>query len=281
VTDGAIDVYYDRLTRFSAWARILGYGGGRENLTVHRALADPSRAGHPTTTRLHDLLFEQLAALKPGCVLDAGCGLGGTMIDLAKRMPSSFIGLTLSPKQAAIARRAIATADLADRVSVETSSYDTPPSGPFGAIYALESLAHSRRPEATLAALAASLEPGGTIVVIDDMPLGEAAGDPDLVAFKRGWQLPVLWSAEDYAVGFASLGLALVANHDLSASLRPRGRLWLDVLSGLNRWAFRLVPIAAARMIIDSYEGGLALERLYSRSRMSYRLLVAQKPFAS
>lgn len=281
MTGKAIDVYYDRLTSFTAWARLLGYGGGREKLTVHRALADPSRAGHPTTTRLHDLLFEQLAARNPRSVLDAGCGLGGTMIDLAKRMPSSFIGLTLSPKQAAIARRAITTAKLADRVSVETSSYDTPPSGPFDAIYALESLAHSRHPEATLAALAASLEPGGILVLIDDMPLGDAARDPDLVAFKRGWHLPVLWSAEDYAAGFAALGLVLVANHDLSASLRPRSRLWLDVLRSLNRWAFRLVPSAAARMIIDSYEGGLALERLYARGRMSYRLLVAQKPFAS
>ena len=75
--------YYNRLSRWTRVAHLFGYGGGRDALTVHRALADPAAAGRVTATRLHDLLLESVPHLTNPRVLDAGCGLGGTMIDMA------------------------------------------------------------------------------------------------------------------------------------------------------------------------------------------------------
>jgi hypothetical protein len=71
--------YYNRRSRWTRLAQLFGYGGGRDALTVHRALADPAAARRVTSTRLHDLLFESLPPLTNPRVLDAGCGLGGTM----------------------------------------------------------------------------------------------------------------------------------------------------------------------------------------------------------
>jgi hypothetical protein len=48
-------------------------------------------------------------------------------------------------------------------------------------------------------------------------------------------------------------------------------------LETLNRILHRVAPSAALRALLDSYHGGLALERLYRHGLMSYRLVVASK----
>src|SRR5262245_53172259 len=152
-------VYYDRLSSWTATARYLGYGGGRSALTVHRALADPRAQGRPTPTRLHDLIVEVVtkeilarprAIGRPPRVLDAGCGLAGTMIDLATRVGGEYTGLTLSESQARTARRAIAQRGLSSSVRVLVQDYDAPPDGPFDLVLAIESIAHSPDPGRTV-----------------------------------------------------------------------------------------------------------------------------------
>jgi cyclopropane fatty-acyl-phospholipid synthase-like methyltransferase len=211
-------------------------------------------------------------------VLDAGCGLGGTMLDLAARGSATFVGLTLSEQQAAIARRAVANAGLTERIEVRVESYDVPPTGPFDVVIAVESLAHSAHPEATLAALAACLAPSGWLAVVDDMPTGEARATSDLESFKAGWRLPVLPSAAELIAAIERCGLAPTANHDLTGDVRPRALKRIARLETLNRALRRLSPTAALWELLDSYQGGLALERLYRHRLMNYRLVVARKP---
>jgi SAM-dependent methyltransferase len=272
--------YYDHLSAWTRLARRIGYGGGHETLTVHRALADPRAGGGATTTRLHDLLLAHLPQRAGLRVLDAGCGFGGTMLDLAARSPGSFTGITLSAAQVARGRHAVAARGLGARVGVRIGDYDAPPSGPFDAIIAVESLAHSRDPAATLAALCGVLarDRGSRLIVVDDMPEPDAASKRELGVFKRGWQCPVLWPAAAYAAAFAAEGLALEADTDLTPQLRPRGRPAIAMLAALNRVASTLLPVAAWRMLMASHLGGLALERLYRDGAMRYRLLVAVRP---
>jgi SAM-dependent methyltransferase len=256
-------------------ARWVGYGGGRQTQTVHRALIDPRAGGRPTPTRLHDLLIEWLPPRRNPRVLDAGCGMGGTMLDLAARRGGDYVGVTLSESQAAIGRRAIARAGLDHRVRVLVQSYDDPPAGPFDAIIAIESLAHSRHPAVSVTALARQLAPGGVIAIVDDMP--QTAHDRDIDTFKHGWRCPVLFSRDQYRAVFGALGLELIADHDLSSSVVSRSLTRILWLERLNRLA-RAAPLPAWRMMLDSYHGGLALERLYRRRLMQYRLLVARAP---
>ncbi|MGE3509267.1 MAG: cyclopropane-fatty-acyl-phospholipid synthase family protein [Vicinamibacterales bacterium] len=270
--------YYDRLSRWNRLARWIGYAGGSRSLTVHRALADPD-TGRSSTTRLHDLIVEALPPLNGPRVLDAGCGLGGTLIDFAKRLGATGIGVTLSQAQAVIARQAIARAGLADRVRVVVHSYDDPPGGPFDLIVAIESLAHAPAPEASVATLASRLAPGGVFAVVDDMPTdASAAKEPqDLAVFRQGWGCPVLLTAAQYRSAFARCGLRLEADCDLTSAVSPRPLWRIAWLERLNRAAVRLLPSAGLRMVLDSHHGGLALERLYRQNRIEYRLLIARR----
>lgn len=276
--DVATGSYYDRLSRWTAWLAALGYGGGRATLTAHRALADPHYSGRPTFTRLHDVLADALQAPVAGRVLDAGCGLGGTMLDLVARGSATFVGVTLSERQAAVARRAIARAGLDHRIEVRVGSYDAPPAGPFDGIVAIESLAHAPDPAATIATLAARLAPRGWLAVVDDMPLAEARGTSDLATFQAGWRLPVLLSAAELDAALERAGLELAVKQELTGEVRPRTPARIAQLETLNHIVRRLTPSAGVRAVLDSYRGGLALERLYARGLMSYRLVVARKP---
>ncbi len=273
----ALGRYYDRLARWTASAHTFGYGGGHDKLAVHRALADPRAGGHPTVTRLHDVLLAALPSPPSGRVLDAGCGFGGTMLDLAGRCSAQFTGLTLSERQAAVGRAAATKSGLGHRIAVEIGSYDSPPAGPFDLAIAIESLAHSPAPETSVAAIAARLAPRGRLAIADDMPEPQARGTRDLALFQSGWRLPVLASASELKSALARRGLAIVADRDLTDELRPRALAQVARLEKLNRLLHRFAPSAGLRELLDSYHGGLALERLYRAGLMRYRLIVAER----
>ena len=163
MSSGGVASYYDRLGRWNRVARALGFGGGHTTLTVHRALADPLAGGRETFTRLHDVLLERIPDRRGTRVLDAGCGLGGTMLMFATAREATCIGVTLSESQATAANAAAERAGLSTRVQALVRSYDNPPPGPFDLVVAIESLAHSSDPVATVRGLASVLAPAGSV----------------------------------------------------------------------------------------------------------------------
>ena len=274
-----IGSYYDRLARWTKLAGLVGYGGGRRSLSVHRSLADPLAGGRATPTRLNDLIAAEVARRLPqGAprVLDAGCGFGGVMLDLIGRVGGSAVGLTLSPAQALEARRAVGRAGWSDRIDVLVQTYDAPPEGPFNLVLAIESLAHSPDPERSIGALARRLAPGGVFIVVDDMPEPGAEDSDDLARFKSGWHCPVLWSVSRYQTALHALGLT-TEFEDLTAECRPRELAAIERLEQWNRVARTIVPLDAWRTTLESYAGGLALERLYRRGLVRYGLFVASR----
>jgi SAM-dependent methyltransferase len=244
---------------------------------VHRRLADPTALGRTTATRLHDVLIASLPALSSPRVLDAGCGLGGTLLDLATRVKGDYVGVTLSGAQAATALRAVRARGLADTIRILVQSYDHPPPGPFDLVLAIEALAHSSDPATSLGALAAVLAPGGLLVVVDDMPLPTAQACPDLATFKTGWRCPVLWDRDSYLNAFNAIGLDFVLDRDLTDDCRPRSFGRIAALQRLNRFVRRAVPSAALRELMDSHHAGLALERLTRLGVVRYRVLLARR----
>lgn len=243
---------------------------------VHRALTDPA-GGAASPMVIHRLMLEGLALPEGFRALDAGCGYGATMIDLAPQVGGDWTGLTLSPEQAARGMRAIAAAGLADRVRIETRSYDRPPPGPFDLIYGIESLIHSADPAGTLRGLAASLAPGGHLLVVDDM--GEPTLPPEpagrLAEFKRHWRCPVMPTREGWIAALQAAGLHLVREMDLNPLLRVRSMAEAGPqLARLRRrsWLARRLGIGVRA---EAEIGGILLETLQREGWVHYRLLVA------
>jgi SAM-dependent methyltransferase len=265
-----LSLYYDRLSRYGALARLFGRDGGHSRATVHRLLRSPDPAIDPAEV-IHSMIAARLD-VPPRRVLDAGCGLGGTCFDLARRFGAACDGLTLSPAQAETARAGAAARGLGERCRFHVASYDAPIDGKYDLIVAIESLAHSADPAASLANLARALAPGGRIVVVDDVR--ESAADvADAADFVAGWQAPGFLTRAQWVAAFAAAGLRLARDDDLTALVPRRNAFVRGSLLCANRIA-ALVPHAGWRGVLASHRGGLALERLYARGGASYRLFV-------
>src|SRR5688572_24532140 len=90
--------YYEWLSRFQRVTSWIGQGGGYQSFTVHRLLtaADPKVAGADV---VHERILGAAGPLQAPRVVDAGCGLGGTILYLHRRLGGMYDGLTLSSTQ--------------------------------------------------------------------------------------------------------------------------------------------------------------------------------------
>lgn len=267
--------YYRNLDRLSFFRERRAEGETAH--PVHRALAD-SEGGPPSPMVIHGLMLEGIALPEGFRALDAGCGYGATMIDLAPKRGGDWTGLTLSPEQAARGRTAIAAAGLADRVRIEVRSYDTPPAGPFDLIYGIESLIHSADPAATIAGLARVLAPGGHLLIVDDMPETRLPPEPArrMAEFRQRWRCPIAPSRAGWLRSLQAAGLTLVGERDLNPLLQVRGTATIAArLAELRRRSF-LPRLLGLGLRAEAEIGGLLLETLLTEGWMRYRLIQAK-----
>jgi SAM-dependent methyltransferase len=269
--------YYRWLDGLS-WLREKRGEAGHGALPVHRALADPA-GGAPSPLAIHRLMLEGLALPAAPRVLDAGCGYGATMLDLAPRLGGDWTGLTLSPVQAARGMAEVAARGLAGRVRIEVRSYDAPLAGRHDLAYGIESLIHSADPARTVANLAAALAPGGHLVIVDDMPEARmpAAAAARFDRFRRFWRCPVAPTREGWIAACRAAGLEPVAERDLNPLLQVRGMPDLAPrLAALERRA-RLPRLLGLGPRLEAEIGGLLLETLQTEGFVRYRVLAARK----
>jgi cyclopropane-fatty-acyl-phospholipid synthase len=105
--------------------------------------------------------------LKPGeRVLDVGCGWGSFAVHAATCHGAEVVGVTLSEPQAALARRRVEEAGVADRVEVRLLDYRDLVGERFDAIASIGMVEHVGEPQIDVyaRALAGLLEPGGRLL---------------------------------------------------------------------------------------------------------------------
>jgi SAM-dependent methyltransferase len=274
----AIGRYYDWLSRYQTLVRRLGHKGGFDPLTVHRLLSS-DRPGVAAADVVHDRLVAALGSVRRPRVIDAGCGLGGTIFFLHSRLGGQYDGLTLSSVQCARAEREAEKRGISRDCRFRVRSYDgmLDDVAPDGAdlIVAIESLAHAEDPERTIANLARSLGAGGRLAIVDDVP-GDALpeADEDFVAFRTGWSCPAVARESRLAAAFAASSLTVEHHEDLTPLVPLRDAHALERLVRSNRTWRRVFGATAAGLLVDSLYGGLMLERLYRRGLMRYRFLL-------
>ena len=272
--------YYDWLSGFQRLVRWVSQSGD-QTLAIHRRL-DAGRTGVAPQDVVHEKLLAAVGSMSQPRVVDAGCGLGGTVFYLHSRIGGRYDGLTLSSTQRARAAKEATRRGVADTCRFHMRSYDGDLDDlvPVGAdlVVAIESLAHSTDPARTVGHLARILRPEGCLVVVDDMPGDTLAdGDPDFDAFKRDWAVPSLARGAGLETAFRSAGLELAHDEDLTPLVVLRDGKALERRIRIVRGLARLLGTTAAGEFVAFLHGGLMLERLYARQLMRYRILVGRK----
>lgn len=273
-----VSLYYDELHRWTSKDKDFQVFSGLENDTIHRFLidSDTDKFSPDTVYKFIDPFMPPHGASRG---LDAGCGYGGTCFRCLRVHGGRWIGVTISEEQWSYANGIAKARGLEGVIQFQLASYDAPLPGRYNVIVAIESLIHSADPERTLNNLVASLDAGGRLIIVDDMPLdGTKAADAEYIAgFKQAWRCPVALSAPGWKALAQAAGLRLIAERDFSHLMKPRAEADLDAaLIDLSSQRAEKAKQGFERLS-DAEIGGLHLERLHRRGTVRYIMLVFEK----
>jgi SAM-dependent methyltransferase len=212
-------------------------------------------------------------------VLDIGCGVGGSLIFLAGTAGAGLrgIGVTISPRQAEIARRQARQRGLSEKLSFFAADFgEVSGLPPFHLAFAIESFVHFSTPHAFFSAAARSLAPGARLIVVDDFLSGSsfARRDRRLVeTFRNGWLLPSLCTVNRATQSAAACGVPLVDDRNLSSCLSD-----IPLGARLGTWlvsVMRAIPVPWAYW--RSSVGSLALACCQQQGLVEYHFMVFEK----
>ena len=163
-------------------------------------------------------------------VLDAGCGIGGSALDLARRFGCRVTGITLSANQVASATRHAERADLAGRVDFQRMDYlhTTFADNTFDVTWAVESACHAVDKAAFVREMARLLKPGGRLVMADGFTTASerSAYDHKLMrGWVEGWCVEALSEVDDMKCNLEKAGFRDITFRDITEHVMPSSKL--------------------------------------------------------
>jgi cyclopropane fatty-acyl-phospholipid synthase-like methyltransferase len=273
---------YDWLSRFNLLTNRAMFGSSTADLTMHKTLQVPanataSYAGATQRLWINDTALDAAALGPEPRVLDVGCGFGGTIFRWHDKAGGFYDGLTLSNVQREVATREARRRRVANQCRFHLRSYDDPISEPYDAIVSIEALVHSPAFPETIRSLSRALRPGGKLIVAEDIPLPEAEGDCDLEKIHMYWGLARVPTEDTYRAAIDANGLRVLHDADYSEGFQTSSPEKLARLEARYLRFHDLIPMDGPRFVLAAFLGGLALERLYQKGLVRYRLMVLQR----
>ena len=193
-------------------------------------------------------------------VFDVGCGHGGTLLYLAQRHGCRGTGLTLSPKQARIARDHAAGAGLADRLTFLVDDADTFvfPTSAADLVWVMESSEHFTDKMRFFQNVKQMLRPSGQLLLAAWTGSMESAR---VCEVARAFLCPELWTTAQYRAAIESAGMQIKHSENLTAQVIHTWEI-CQQHARLAAPAVRLLPraardfIAGIDIILDAYRSG-------------------------
>lgn len=241
-----IKAYYQETTGpyYLSWAGdTLAFHVGLSDDPASPSDGEPARpplSREESLLKMNELLADK-ARVGPGArVLDAGCGVGGSSIWLARERGAACTGITLDPGQVEMARR-FATERGVTGVTFEVMDFSQTTFAPasFDVVWNIESLCHSSDARNYLRHVFDLLDDGGRFACMDFFR-GSGGNPADCEAMCDGWVLPDLQSMEAVASMLSELGFESVETEDVTARVMPSaemlrsGGLWWSVMYKLE-----------------------------------------------
>jgi cyclopropane fatty-acyl-phospholipid synthase-like methyltransferase len=253
-----------------------------QNRAIHFGYWEKHTRSHAQSLlAMNRVLASHLGIRSGQRILDAGCGVGGSAIWLAKTYDVEVLGITPVASQVDRAHRFAQEQGVADRVSFEQQDYTHTvfPDASFDVVWAMESLCHAPEKRLVLAEARRLLRPGGRLGMVEYMRTRRphaAAGEALLHSWLSGWAIPDLATAAEWLEWTQDVGLHNVQLVDITPNVRPslRRLYWLAVLT----WpvAFPLHALGLrSEMQHGNMRGAFDQYRALRRGLWSYALLTA------
>ena len=235
--------------------------------------------GDETKERAQIQLIEhlaQIAKIRPGYkILDVGCGTGASSIYLAKQYKLEATGITISPVQLGLAKKAAAlegvnaTFLLMDAEAMKFEKL-------FDVVWSVESISHYQDVAKFFETAAKVLPPSGTLAVIDwfkRQNLKPSEYKKDIIPIEKG-MLVELGTMQEYEAWMRSNGLKIIKSEILNKNCAKTWDLGLDLIKNKTLW--KLAATNGA-MFVNFLKTFRAMRTGFASGKFVYGLVVAQK----
>lgn len=221
----------------------------------------------------NDWLKANLSLPDNAHILDAGCGVGGTLFALLGE-GNTAVGITLSQTQVAVAQRIAKQLNVASRCRFYQQSYDAPLTEKFDIIISIEALTHSQHLATSLQNLMNHLKPNGQLVIFEDMAGNNLSTHPLSKIWQQSWCLETVHTQHDYLQAIDQYGLKIIKTADFTPYIQT-----FNWPSWFIKYAWQLVNKLPASLqgSKDIFVGGWALEKLYRQKLITYQMIIAKK----
>jgi len=235
--------------------------------------------GDETKERAQIQLIEhlaQVANIRSGhTVLDIGCGTGASSVYLSKRYKVSATGITISPVQVDLAKKAALKEEVNATfllMDAEAMKFEKP----FDVVWSVESISHYQDIAKFFSSAAKLLRPNGAIAVIDWFKwpnLKPAEYKKEILPIEKG-MLVELKTMQEYEAWMRSNGLRIMRSEILNKNCAKSWDLGLDIIKNKSLW--KLAATNGA-MFVDFLRAFRAMRAGFASGNFVYGLVVAQK----
>jgi tocopherol O-methyltransferase len=275
-----INEYYDRshIDYRLVWT-------SRQELAYHFGYFDHRVCSHrQSLVRINEVMADQIGLAWGARVLDAGCGIGGSSVWLARERRAEVVGIALGDRQLARAREYARMHGLSARVSFAVADYArTPfPAASFDVVWAQESLCHAPDKGSFYSEAGRVLRPGGGLIVAEFLRSGRqfsARTERIVRAWLDGWAIPDLDTYAEHRAAIERAGFEPATVRDITVNILPSLRrlfrlAWLGLPVDLVLQCLGLRDSTQHGNVVAAYRQFQALRR----GAWFYALLCARKP---